>query len=245
MDYRWEWGEAMNREKKQEAVEFKGTKRGLMIGLHGQHPFDELLGMLKAKLDKYEHFFKDGQVTVQVHDRRLGVTELNLLTNLFKHESSLRLSEIISGTGEVLVKFPSEYQSELGKREDVDYRINNSIVIRRTIRSGQKVEFPGTIVVLGNVNPGAELVARGDIIVFGELKGICHAGADGDGEAAIMALKLKAKQLRIASLVTRAPDDAMIEPDKPERAIINGNQIVVEPIDQEKMNLDKLPKEES
>ncbi|ACB84115.1 septum site-determining protein MinC [Natranaerobius thermophilus] len=225
--------------KEHQPVEFKGTKKGLLILLDGEYPFDELLEIMYTKLQQSENFFQEGQVKVQVKNKQLNSNELNLITRLFSEKTRLELGEIISDSGEVLVSFPSTFRKELGKQESQDYRINNSLVIRRTIRSGQKVEFPGTIIIIGNVNPGAELIANGDIIVFGELKGICHAGVDGDSEASVMALRLMASQLRIADIVSRAPDDAQPVPQYPERAFINGNQIVVEDIDQKTLT-DKL-----
>ncbi len=217
--------------KQGQPVEFRGTKKGLMIVLDGSCPFDQLLEIMHSKLQESDKFFQEGQVKVQVKNRRLNVSELNLLSRLFSEETNLELGEIISDSGEVLVSFPSTYQKELGTNEFVDYRINNSLVIRKTLRSGQKVEFPGSIIVIGNVNPGAELIAVGDIIVFGELKGTCHAGVDGDVEASIMALKLMANQLRIADIVSRAPDEFYQIPNQPERAFVSGNQIVVEDVE--------------
>ncbi|OWZ83921.1 septum site-determining protein MinC [Natranaerobius trueperi] len=225
--------------KNEEPVIFKGTKKGLLIVVDGTYPFDELLDEINIKLHESGDFFREGQVKVQVKNKQLNLTELNLLSKLFSEETNLELAEIISEAGEVLVSFPSSFQRELGKREEPDYRINNSLIIRKTLRSGQKVEFPGTIIILGNVNPGAEIVAKGDIVVFGELQGICHAGAKGDVEASILAVKLMATQLRIADLVSRAPEGTPVVPDTPERAFINGNQIVVESIDHNKLK-DKI-----
>jgi len=103
-----------------------------------------------------------------------------------------------------------------------------SRVVAQTVRSGQRVTAEGTLVVLGDVNPGGEVVAGGDVIVVGKLRGLAHAGARGDRGAAIWALAIEAKQLRIADLVARLPED---EPpsDVPERAVVRGDEIVLEP----------------
>jgi septum site-determining protein MinC len=100
-------------------------------------------------------------------------------------------------------------------------------VIDHTLRSGTRVESPGTVVVLGDVNAGAEVVAAGDIIVVGKLRGLAHAGATGQEEAAIWAMSLEAKQIRIAGQVAQAPDGQK-HSRGPERARITDGQIVLE-----------------
>ncbi len=102
-----------------------------------------------------------------------------------------------------------------------------TLVLSRTLRSGQRVEHPGSVVVLGDVNPGAEVVAGGDVIVVGKLKGLAHAGALGDPERFIFALALEAKQLRIAHLLAQAPEGQRGR--GPEIARAQGERIVVEP----------------
>ncbi|AEB11215.1 septum site-determining protein MinC [Marinithermus hydrothermalis] len=101
-------------------------------------------------------------------------------------------------------------------------------VVGRTLRSGQRVESPGTVVVLGDVNPGAEVVAGGDVIVVGKLRGLAHAGASGNLDATVWALALEAQQLRIAHLVARAPEEGF-KSQGPERARVDGERIVLEP----------------
>ncbi len=102
-----------------------------------------------------------------------------------------------------------------------------TLVVAKTLRSGERVEHPGTVVVLGDVNPGAEVVAGGDVIVVGKLRGLAHAGASGDEERFIFALELAAKQVRIGPHLAQAPEGEKVR--GPERARVEGGQIVVEP----------------
>ncbi len=81
-----------------------------------------------------------------------------------------------------------------------------TLYIRRTIRSGQSISSDGNIVVIGDINPGAEIIAKGDITVWGILGGIAHAGSDGNNYARIRALKLNPVQIRIGSVFARRPD---------------------------------------
>lgn len=104
----------------------------------------------------------------------------------------------------------------------------NTILIKRTLRSGQSINFSGNVVVLGEVNPGAEIIASGNIIVMGSLRGVAHAGAEGDEAATVTAFKLQPTQLRIANHITRAPDGDIGMPNQPEIARIKDGVVVIE-----------------
>lgn len=81
-----------------------------------------------------------------------------------------------------------------------------TLYLRKTIRSGQSISSDGNIIVIGDVNPGAEIIAKGDITVWGILGGIAHAGSAGNEYARIRALKLNPVQIRIGSIFARRPD---------------------------------------
>lgn len=98
---------------------------------------------------------------------------------------------------------------------------------RGTVRGGQSLQHFGNIVVVGDVNPGAELVASGDILVFGALRGTAHAGAQGDAAARVAALELSPTQLRIATSI--AADEQARAGRQPEVAFIEGERIAIAP----------------
>jgi septum formation inhibitor MinC len=99
-----------------------------------------------------------------------------------------------------------------------------------TLRGGQALHHPGNIVVVGDVNPGAELVATGDVLVFGRLAGVAHAGAQGDQAARVYALDLDATQLRIATFIA-ADGERSKHVARPEAALIRDGHITVVSID--------------
>ncbi len=108
-----------------------------------------------------------------------------------------------------------------------------TLYIQRTLRSGQSITADGNIVIIGDVNPGSEIKAKGDITVWGILGGIAHAGADGNKYARIRALKMHAIQLRIADVFARRPDSINIpyiqktETFVPEEARVKHKQIII------------------
>ncbi|WP_366924087.1 septum site-determining protein MinC [Metallumcola ferriviriculae] len=103
-----------------------------------------------------------------------------------------------------------------------------TILIQKTLRSGQSIRYPGNVVVMGDVNPGAEITAGGNVVVMGSLRGVVHAGATGSIDALVTAFRLQPTQLRIADQITRAPDGGAQLPDQPEIAKIKNGRVVIE-----------------
>ena len=104
-----------------------------------------------------------------------------------------------------------------------------TLLVRRTLRSGQRIWHHGHVVVLGDVNPGAEICASGDIVVMGWLRGLAHAGAGGDDSAKVSAFRLDPVQLRIGRFIGRAPDHGeMAPPDIPEVAEVRDGHLVID-----------------
>jgi septum site-determining protein MinC len=132
--------------------------------------------------------------------------------------------------GPVLSGVEGQLETEV---EDADLRLAQDmdlgVVVRRTLRSGQVVQHPGHVIVIGDVNPGAEIIAGGDVVVWGKLRGIVHAGATGDDEAVVCALSLAPLQLRIGNHIARTPEGREGLPEWPEMASVQDGEIVAEP----------------
>jgi septum site-determining protein MinC len=126
-------------------------------------------------------------------------------------------------TGGNLVHFPGK-----GEREAGDMMDDNTILVQRTVRSGQSIRFDGNVVVLGDINPGGEVVATGNVVVMGNLRGVVHAGAGGNEKAAVYAFRMQPTQLRIANHITRAPDGEEPGSPVPEIARIKDGIVVIE-----------------
>ena len=121
---------------------------------------------------------------------------------------------------EEIVAAPRAIAREPGRR---------TLTIHRTVRSGTVVRYDGDLFVFGDVNPGANVIASGNITVLGAFKGMAHAGAAGDESAFIFALHLRPTQLRIGRKIALAPDRESERATAPEIASVIGDQIVLEP----------------
>tara|TARA_Y100001968_G_C19198922_1_gene638964 strand:- start:194 stop:841 length:648 start_codon:yes stop_codon:yes gene_type:complete len=99
-----------------------------------------------------------------------------------------------------------------------------------TLRSGEYLDSPGDLLILGDVNPGAVVSAEGNVIIWGRLLGIAHAGSKGNSQAKISALQLRPVQLRIANKVARGPQERP-QPSLAEEAKIDSGKIIITPLE--------------
>ena len=131
------------------------------------------------------------------------------------------------------IPMSSEEAASRSEKEVLDTSVlPETLYVEANLRSGQLIRYPGNVFVVGDVNPSAEIIAAGDIIIWGTLRGIVHAGADGDKEAKVIAMDLSAGQVRIADKVAafkevRAKDKKKDGNKVPELVKIENNDIIV------------------
>jgi septum site-determining protein MinC len=217
-------------------MEIKGIKEGILISLEKQE-WQEGKDALLCKIREKQDFFQGAQLVFDVGNTVLGADELGEVRDfLIAHDvilhgvisKSLVTQEVAKEMG-LITKLEKPKLKTEQKLKPLDTALSGeaAIFIRRTMRSGFKVAFQGHVIVLGDVNPGAEIIASGSVVVWGRLRGTVHAGAEGDLAAVVCALDLSPTQLRIASQITTTPQD-QVDP-KPEVASIVGGQIIAEP----------------
>lgn len=225
-------------------VTFKGTRDGLSITL-GEGEWRTIINELATQLNRPQvrSFFRGARVLLETGGRAVDVVQLEeLVALLSQHEMSL-----VSVMGErhaqeafeqvraaipapaVVVKEESPPPPSQPIAPEMPVDGARAMLIHRTVRSGQKYRYTGTIFVIGDVNPGAELIADGDVMVWGKLRGVVHAGANGNEEAIVGALVLAPTQLRIGSRIARAPNEKRLLHSAAEIARVRNGQIVVEP----------------
>ncbi len=243
----------LEREEKQLVqgnIAIKGTRNGLLLTLEPETPFSELLNALSHRLSEAPGFFRGGSLALDTRRRDLRINERTqleeLLANYQMSVTSLEQTliveqhefEIIPSDGAIessvdvryektlAAEIPGEQSPEkIGKLDPRDS--DDTLFLRRTIRSGQAIRHTSNVVILGDVNPGAEVVASGDIMVWGALRGIVHAGYPNNENAIVCSLVLAPVQLRIAHLLSRPPDGFQVQ-GRAEFATIKNGQIVVE-----------------
>ena len=226
-------------------IGIKGIREGLLITVPDRGSFADLLALLRAELTQKRAFLQGSQVALQVGYRKLNKTDLQALQALFE-QNQLELWAVLAEEPAVreaarelvLATRLSGSQTDLNgnflsqsvEQETAvspDNPSQGGLILKETLRSGRSIYHEGHVVIIGDVNPGAEIVASGDVIVWGRLRGLVHAGALGDETAVICALELTPTQLRIADQIAISPDEKRGKAI-PEQAAIRNGQIVAE-----------------
>lgn len=209
-------------------IQIKGLRDGLLVSLDDA-PWDVQRTALIAQVDAQPSFFQGARLALDVASQVLHVNELVDLRDRLS-ERGISLWAVISesptteNTAQLLglatrISKPRPEESRQFSVEDLGEE--TALFLNRTLRSGTRIEFAGHVVVLGDVNPGAEIIADGNVIIWGRLRGTVHAGSKGNRSAMVCALDLSPMQLRIADEVSAALKPR--EHPKPERARINEN----------------------
>ncbi|HBY98992.1 MAG: septum site-determining protein MinC [Ardenticatenaceae bacterium] len=225
-------------------VALKGERDGLAITIGPEGDFDEVCSAIAAHLERGGQFFRGASVLIDLGPRHLTADQLDVLRTLLSDHgvtlTALRGDDPATRAAALKIGLELPFLPTPTTLVAEDYVPANSelaLIIRRTLRSGQAVHHQAAVVVLGDVNPGAQVIAGGDVIVFGALRGVVHAGASGDDQRVVCALELAPTQLRIGGYIARAPDEKRRRSRlpfrrkhlQPEVARVQNNTIVVEP----------------
>jgi septum site-determining protein MinC len=209
-------------------IQIKGLRDGLLVSLDDAS-WEEQRSALLLQVDTQPAFFQGARLALDVASQVLHVNELVDLRDKLS-ERGIALWAVISesptteNTAQLLglatrISKPRPEETRQFAVENLGE--DTALFLHRTLRSGTRIEFAGHVVVLGDVNPGAEIVAEGNVIVWGRVRGMIHAGSKGNRKAMICALDLSPTQLRIADEVS-----AVLKPQenpRPEVARINEN----------------------
>ncbi len=197
------------------SLSIKGTRNGLVICIKGHSLFETLKAELLHNLEARKGFFKQACFCLDGGEH-------------LETEQKQALIDLCIDNGMVLDNTiaPAKIETSPINRSQRSSHDEN-VVINRNVRSGQKIWAKKDLVVVGNVNPGAELIAGGNIVVMGSLRGMVHAGSEGDITATVTAQEMLPSQIRIAGLVACRPDRDGISGET-EIAYVADNKIVVE-----------------
>ncbi|MGV2938063.1 septum site-determining protein MinC [Mesobacillus sp. LC4] len=206
--------------KKSQNVTIKGTKDGLTLHLDDNCSYDELKKELDRKLSNSSRVQEEQQllsVKVKVGNRYLTKAQEEELKDLIRQKRNLIVEELVTNV------ITREEADKLRQETEI-------VPVAKVIRSGQVLEITGDLLLIGDVNPGGTVKATGNIFIMGALKGVAHAGSEGNDEAVIAASVMKPSQLRISDCINRSPDHV---PDEENRVmecayISDSQQIVVD-----------------
>ena len=207
-----------------DGIVIKGNKEGIntQIDISKFADFEDMLMNLIKKLSKGKHFYKGTTLILKIDLK--AITQKNVQT----------LKEVLLNQIELKDIVLEDIEKDIQKYEQKENKVFSGVYegktrfIRKTVRGGQCINYPGNIVIIGDVNSGAEVSAAGNVIVLGTLKGKVSAGTNGNTKAVIAAFSLQPELLKIAKCMAMSPDDTG-KPKYPELAKIKDGIIIVEP----------------
>lgn len=218
----------------QPKMQIKGVRDGLLVTL-GEGSWEEVFQLFIQQIDQQLEFLRGARLMLDVGNHVLKAVEMSRLRDELS-ERGLQLWGVLSNspttesTAQTLGLATRISKPVTQRREEMPAEMpanrEMALMIHRTLRSGSSVKFAGHVVVIGDVNPGAEIIAGGNVVVWGRLSGVVHAGAEGDESAVVCALNLAPTQLRIASSIA-IPPKRRGRP-QPEMARLVNGQVVAE-----------------
>lgn len=208
-----------------DGILIKGNRDGINTTIYMDKfdCFDDMLTLLVKKLSKGKHFYKGMTLILRI--------DLSLIADLDIKKLNNTLLDKIELKDIALEDLQISNEPQVAERKN---KIASCVhegktkFIRKTVRSGQILRYQGNIVIIGDINSGAEVYASGNVIVLGTIKGKVTAGMYGNNEAVIAAFLLQPEILKIADVITMSPDDNE-KPSYPEIAKIKDGIIIVEP----------------
>ena len=218
----------------EEMVKIKGGRSGLSLTFAPEASFEDIRHHLQGKLESGSGFFLRGTMVFLPRDVLTDAQREKLQKLFHEHglicrvqplegENHLEKSQAASATA-------AESQPQAAPAASQNPDVQEMLVVNKTVRGGQEIRTKSSVLVCGNVNPGAQIIAGGSIDVRGICRGMVHAVAFGDTSAIVVADRLMPTHIRIASFIARSPDH-MDMTEKAERASIKDGQIVIEPIE--------------
>jgi septum site-determining protein MinC len=227
-------GENGNRIKP--GVIIKGIRGRLVLVVDDSSPFDQIMEEMRSRLTELQrHIQGDSalRVSLQTGNRQWTDEEKREIRLLLASQKHLVLDRAEGDGPDWLLEDMGHFGSAAASgsmADGVTEGAHPPRIHKATVRSGQRIEHAGDLVIIGDVNPGGEVIAGGDVYVMGCLRGTAHAGATGDTGAIIAAVRLEPTQLRICHCIARSPEtEDRRQPDgEMEFAYINGGKIVID-----------------
>jgi septum site-determining protein MinC len=215
----------------EERISIKGTSEGLLISFEPA-PWKEMETVLFDKIEANGPFFEKAKVSLVVGDAKIKAAEMGRLRDRLS-KKNITLWAVIS-TADMTINSSQMLgiHTQMGLKKN-DHRTSEkasldgdaAVWIERTLRAGYRVETKCHVIVMGDVNPGAEIISGGNVFIWGKANGSIHAGAEGDKAARVFAIEMKPTHLKIAD-VTAEPFAGKIK-NQSEFACIEGNQIAI------------------
>lgn len=219
-------------------VIIKSNRYGLIVILDEGLDFSKLKQEVAEKFSSSAKFFGNAQMAICFQGRKLTLDEEMDLVETISGNCQIQVACIVD-EDELTEKAMKKALDKKEEKADL-MNLQDGRFYKGTLRSGQVLESETSIIILGDVNPGARVISKGNVIVLGSLKGNIFAGAAGNENAFVVALSMDPMQIRIGDIIARCSDNAPVKrkkaDDQPRIAYVDEGNIYIEPITKEVLN---------
>lgn len=214
------------------SVIIKGTKSGIIVVLDKELPFEELKKNIATKFKESAKFLGNAKMAITFEGRELDVEEERAILDIINENSNLKIMCVVTNDEATEEKFSRSLNERL-----MDLSASTGQFYKGNLRSGQVLEVETSIIIIGDVNPGAKVVSKGNVVILGALKGNVFAGATGNSNSFVVAMDMKPVQIRIADVIGRCPDHPVKETVRePKIAFLENDNIYIEPLTKNVLN---------
>jgi septum site-determining protein MinC len=208
------------------SVIIKGNKYGIVVVLNPDIGFEELKEQVTIKFKESSKFFDNAKMAISFEGRILSNDEQKDILDIIGNNTDMHIVCVIDNDPNKEEIFKKSLEEKL-----MEFENNTGQFYKGILRSGASLEFENSVIIIGDVNNGARVVSKGNIIVLGTLRGNAFAGACGNTNSFVVALDMRPTQIRIADTIARSPDKPVKEIDKEAKiAFLEDGNIYIEPL---------------
>lgn len=220
------------------SIIIKGGKNGITLVLDKNLSFEDNCEKIRSKFESAAKFFNNTNLAITFEGKELTDEEEMKLLDIISEVSDINIVCVINNNNE-LEKIREDAVKKALSSLDTQEKKSDCLFYKGTLRSGQIFESDGSVIILGDVNPGGKVVAKGNVIILGTLRGIVFAGVDGNVNSFVVALDMDPMQIKIADVIARSSETGAAKISKgkvkvmePKIAYVYDQNIYIENIEQ-------------
>ncbi len=217
----------------QNSVVIKGNKYGIVLILDASIPFEHLTVAIVSKFKEAASFFGKCSMAISFEGRTLTSDEESQVIDIIQSNTEISIICVVDEDKNRESLFKKSVDEKLGELSS-----HLGQFYKGTLRSGQVLECESSLVILGDVNPGAKIISSGNVVILGALKGTVYAGATGSTSSFVVALEMNPMQIRIGDVIARSSDKSHNRKNDAETkiAFLEDDNIYIEPLNKNILN---------
>ena len=212
------------------SVKIRGAKYGISVKLDVGASYEDIKQDIASAFKDAEKFLGDEKLAISFEGKYLTEQQQEELVDIIHQNCNIHIVCIMDQNQEQQKRFQQSVTETMR-----EFDASTGQFYKGHLRSGQVLEFEKSVIVIGDVNPGASIISKGNIIILGSLRGTAYAGASGKNNCFIVAMDMQPIQLRIADVFARSSDESKAAAE-PRIAFVEDENIYIEPLTKSVLN---------